>query len=211
MSRQYVVAALVFSLTCLYTLIAAGAVDAQPTPTKPAPPVNSAQIRVIVPDSEAQVFFDNVPTRLTGTERRFRTPVLEANGPNSYTVRCTYMKDGREVSEERTVKVLPGATVIVDFTQQNGEQPTPKDDNRPQQSGKKERSLEGKVVRTIGQDQFVVQANDREITVYTYSQTRFMFNSKAGTFSDLRAGNSVNVDFRLDGNRHIGTKVTIES
>jgi uncharacterized protein (TIGR03000 family) len=76
---------------------------------------NVASVRVLLPDAQAQVWFDGNRTKSTGTERLYYTPALTP-GTYEYRVKCSFMQDGREVSQERTVSVTPGQTTTVDFT-----------------------------------------------------------------------------------------------
>jgi uncharacterized protein (TIGR03000 family) len=73
-----------------------------------------AYIRVRVP-AGARVFFDDAPTRQAGTDRLFVSPPLDNGESYSYQVSARWMQDGRERQENRTVRVLPGQTVNVDF------------------------------------------------------------------------------------------------
>jgi uncharacterized protein (TIGR03000 family) len=92
-------------------------------PTQPVVPYISstpepsgyANIRVIVPDSQAHIWFDGSPTRQTGTDRLFNTPELTMGSTYSYRIRATWMQGGHEVSQEKTVSVTPGQTTLVDF------------------------------------------------------------------------------------------------
>jgi len=85
--------------------------------TQSAPVVNDyANVRVILPDSQARVWFDGSATRQTGTDRLFNTPSLTMGSTYNYQVRATWIRDGREVTQERTVTVTPGQTALVDFS-----------------------------------------------------------------------------------------------
>lgn len=183
----------------------------QQLPNDQSPQADNAQIRVIVPDPQARIFFDGAPTQQMGTERLYHTPSLQANANNSYRIRCVHMQNGRETTLERVVTVQPGRMTTVDFTQQTGEQLPPQSEKRPQPKDQpKDQVIEGKILRTVGQDQFVIQTQDnREVTVYTNPQTRYTLNNNAAAFTDLRAGNSVNVNYRLDGTRYMGNTITI--
>jgi uncharacterized protein (TIGR03000 family) len=70
-----------------------------------------------VPDPQARVWFDGNSTSQTGTDRLFHSPLLTIGSTYSYQIRASWMRDGREVTPERTVSVTPGQTTIVDFTQ----------------------------------------------------------------------------------------------
>jgi uncharacterized protein (TIGR03000 family) len=79
-------------------------------------PANAAAVRVLLPDPNAQLYFDGVLTSSRGRTRGFVTPVLQPGQNYQYTVRAVWMQDGQERSEERTVRVSAGQTVVVDFT-----------------------------------------------------------------------------------------------
>lgn len=76
---------------------------------------NSANIRVLLPDANAKVWFDGTLTQQTGTDRMFTTPPLDGSAANNYRVRATLLRNGQEVTEERVVAVAPGAQAVVDF------------------------------------------------------------------------------------------------
>jgi len=75
-----------------------------------------AHIEVKVPDANADVMFDGQKTRQRGTTRLFTTPPLE-QGSYNYRISAAWNRDGKMVTQDRTVTVRPGASVTVDFTQ----------------------------------------------------------------------------------------------
>jgi len=77
---------------------------------------DSASIRVIVPDSQAQVWFDGTGTNQAGTDRLFHTPSLTIGSSYTYHIRATWMQNGRQMTQERTVAVTPGQMTLVNFT-----------------------------------------------------------------------------------------------
>jgi uncharacterized protein (TIGR03000 family) len=79
-------------------------------------PKGQTVIRVIVPNPDALVLFDGQKTSSLGRERTFFPPQLEAGYSYSYHVSASWMKDGRAVTEARTVWVVPGQPSLVDFT-----------------------------------------------------------------------------------------------
>ena len=83
----------------------------QPALTVAAP----ANVRIILPSANAKVLFDGAPTQQTGLDRMFATPVLQP-GTHNYTIRATYMLNGREVTHERRINVTPGRTTVLDLT-----------------------------------------------------------------------------------------------
>lgn len=77
---------------------------------------NAAQIRVLVPNAQARVMFDETLTKQEGTDRLFLTPALTGT-QNSYLIRVTYtLPTGREVTQERLLNVMPNMTYVMDFT-----------------------------------------------------------------------------------------------
>jgi hypothetical protein len=76
-------------------------------------------------------------------------------------------------------------------------------------AGTDARTLSGRVVRT-GNGQFIVQTRDnRQVTVYTNPQTRYLQNNRAVQYSDLRVGSNVNFGYATEGDRYIANNVTL--
>jgi uncharacterized protein (TIGR03000 family) len=164
----------------------------------------NAQIRVLVPDAQAKVWFDGNPTQQTGTERWFYTPSLQAGANNTYRLRASWMHAGREVTQERVINVNPGQGVTVEFTQTEGS-PVP----QPKQVDANPTVLDGRVLRT-GPDHFVIQSpNQGEVTIYTNPQTRYTLNNNPGAFTDIRVGSNVNFGFTMQGDRRFANTITI--
>lgn len=68
--------------------------------------------------------------------------------------------------------------------------------------------MQGKVLRTAN-DQVVVRTNDnKEVTLYTNPQTRYLFNNQAGRFSDLRVGSDITAVYNVQDNRYIANSFT---
>jgi len=83
---------------------------------------NTATVTVIVPNPDAQVWFDDAQTSQRGMERIFQTPGLQQTG--AYTIRARWVDNGRTVDQQRRVQVQPGRSAVVDF---RGEKlPTPR-------------------------------------------------------------------------------------
>jgi len=83
--------------------------------SSPAAPTNVATVRVILPDSQATVWVDGSRTSSTGAVRVYQTPELSTGG--TYTIKASWMTEGREVTNERNVTVAAGQTSVVDFNQ----------------------------------------------------------------------------------------------
>lgn len=77
-------------------------------------PRSVSQIRVRVP-AAALVYFDDTPTRQTGADRLFVTPALDRRQSYSYEIAASWTQNGQTVRRTRTVQLIPGQTVDVDF------------------------------------------------------------------------------------------------
>lgn len=77
----------------------------------------TADVRVLVPDPLAIVYFDGQRMTTMGAERMFHTPPLTMGSTYTYSVRAVWTQAGREVTQDRTVSVMAGFTSVVDFTQ----------------------------------------------------------------------------------------------
>jgi uncharacterized protein (TIGR03000 family) len=83
----------------------------------PAPVVASqATIRVVLPDPQATVLFEGRTTTSTGSERLYHSPDLTSGRSYNYKLRVSWMQDGQQVTQERTIAVTPGQTTDVVFT-----------------------------------------------------------------------------------------------
>ena len=84
----------------------------------PAGMSNRATVRVALPNPNAKVYFDDETTTQSGTNRVFNSPTLEPDKSYTYTVRATWMEDGKEVTRTKDVKVQAGRAATVDFRMQ---------------------------------------------------------------------------------------------
>jgi uncharacterized protein (TIGR03000 family) len=73
-------------------------------------------LRVVVPTPNAKLWIENVRTRPTGTHRTFISPPLDMGQGYVYTIKSAWLEQGREITQERKVKVRAGQEVLVDFT-----------------------------------------------------------------------------------------------
>jgi uncharacterized protein (TIGR03000 family) len=81
---------------------------------------NTAQVRVIVPTSDAKVWFDESPTRQRGRDRLFESPELKPGRQYSYDIKAQWKENGRDVSRVMHVGVRANAFVTVDFGHSDG-------------------------------------------------------------------------------------------
>jgi len=84
----------------------------------------------------------------------------------------------------------------------------PADSPSPAQMKQRTIEVQGRVAKT-GQGQFVVETRDnKQVTILTNPQTRFMMNKKAVRFADLRVGSTITVAVMVEGDRQIAETVT---
>jgi len=101
-------------------------VQSPPPPVASPPAASAANIRVLLPEPTAKVWFDTTLTNQGGTERLFHTPPL-TSGSYSYRIRAAWIQNGKEMIQEAVVNVTPGQTTTVDFTRPTSEPlPLPK-------------------------------------------------------------------------------------
>ncbi len=90
----------------------------QPAPTYVIPTEATsapAHIRVLLPDVNAQVWFDGTLTKQTGLDRMFHTSNLAPGGDYSYRIRAAWTEKNTPMIQERAVTVTPGQTSTADF------------------------------------------------------------------------------------------------
>jgi uncharacterized protein (TIGR03000 family) len=77
---------------------------------------DTATIRVLVPDPNARVWFDDTPTQQSGSVRTFESPELTPGRDYVYTSKAQWREEsGQEVTQTRPVVVRANADVTVDF------------------------------------------------------------------------------------------------
>jgi uncharacterized protein (TIGR03000 family) len=97
--------------------------DSYPTTTEsyssyyPQEANTTAQLRVQVPDPNAQIWLNGAATKVSGTSRVFVTPPLSTGYTHTYEVRARWMDaNGQMRDQVRNVEVQPGQEVIVNFS-----------------------------------------------------------------------------------------------
>lgn len=75
----------------------------------------AATVVVLVPNPNAQIWFNGALTSQQGMDRTFVTTPLAADGSYSYTIRARWTENGQSVQRERQVNVQPGRTSTVSF------------------------------------------------------------------------------------------------
>src|SRR5262249_13133301 len=110
----------VFVFSCaLMTLGLLGSAGAQQTGRG-----QEAYLRLLVPQEDAKVLFDDHLTKQKGTKRFFVTPPLDAGRPFSYTLTVKWWPNNyTEVIRTRVVEVKAGTEIEVDFRKPDPKNP----------------------------------------------------------------------------------------
>jgi uncharacterized protein (TIGR03000 family) len=77
-------------------------------------------LSVKVPQPAAEVFVDGHKTTLTGTDRTFESPAMEAGKELRYELTARWVERGAVVERKKVVTGKPGEVVRVDFAQPDG-------------------------------------------------------------------------------------------
>lgn len=73
-----------------------------------------ARLRVLLP-ADAKLIIEDVPTKQTGSSRRFKTPPLMPGKSYHYTLKWSYEKEGKTVTQTKVVHVRAGDDIEVDL------------------------------------------------------------------------------------------------
>ena len=73
----------------------------------------TARFTIMLPNEDAEIWFDNAPTKLRGRERVFNTPIIQGDG--TYTIKARWMENGQPIERERRIVVRGGQAHVVDF------------------------------------------------------------------------------------------------
>jgi uncharacterized protein (TIGR03000 family) len=158
-----------------------------------------AYVRVMVPTPDASVLIDNTPTQQKGFDRLFVTPTLEPNKKFKYSVKATWMENGREVARERTVEIMPGRESVVAFGGER-EDLSPRTDpgfrrveqQRPQESST--RIELGKVVSTSNGRLILTDMDGGNRRTFTIGpNTQIMMNGNTTELDRLPIGTRVQI------------------
>jgi uncharacterized protein (TIGR03000 family) len=80
-------------------------------------PTITSAIRVIVPDDDAELSFENEVTKTTGTIRDFETPPLEPGRAYQYTFSVKWAPNNyTTITRKRTISFKAGESITVDLT-----------------------------------------------------------------------------------------------
>jgi uncharacterized protein (TIGR03000 family) len=82
-----------------------------------------AKLRVKLPAADAQLSVDGTVTKTTGAERVFRSPPLPAGQNFKYTLKVTWLEEGKQKSAERVARVVAGQETVVDLREATSESP----------------------------------------------------------------------------------------
>jgi len=195
-----------------------------------APAANTINLRVLVPDASARVWIENELMSIQGSERLFYSPPVDTGKSYNYTVKASWMENGKEVTREKTLDVKAGQEFIVNFNeapsssssnnnQNNGNAPAPgrssdtyrSDSNpsspRPPEPGllESDKPMEYTVV-SAGNGTLVVTNTDglNRQTFTVPSEATITLDGQTSMLSDLREGQRIRITSKGEGtNRSI--------
>jgi uncharacterized protein (TIGR03000 family) len=81
----------------------------------PSMETNVAQVRVFVPRPDTQVWMQGERMQPTGTERWFASPPLQPGKTYTYTIRASWIANGKQVNRTKEVTVQAGQEATVRF------------------------------------------------------------------------------------------------
>jgi uncharacterized protein (TIGR03000 family) len=80
-----------------------------------------AWVHIVLADSNAKVWFDGAATKAGGADRVFETPALQRGSTYHYHIKATWTVNGRQMTRERDIDVIPGETTTIDFSHEGAE------------------------------------------------------------------------------------------
>jgi len=187
------------------------------------PDPSKIRLHINVTDPNANVWIENVQMSLQGLQRTFVSPPVTTGRTYTYTVRASWMENGKEMSKEKTIDVQPGQEYTISFAANDAGSASrtsnePEKFTAPGQSGQydgiagsRENNHEGLVVQA-GNASLVMsdmQGNGRHSHVIAADAT-ITRDGKEAKLEDLREGDRVRVTAKSDGARTV-TKVEAES
>jgi uncharacterized protein (TIGR03000 family) len=143
--HRFLYASLFVGLTALLATGAATVSAFQPQPppiptTKAAAPGAPATLTVIVPP-DAEIEIEGAKTTSTGQLRRYKSPPLQLGAKYHYTIKATWMENGKPRTLELQVPVSAGTESAVDFIKEAAKPPmkdTPPKDTPPKDTPPKD-------------------------------------------------------------------------
>jgi uncharacterized protein (TIGR03000 family) len=83
----------------------------------------SARLMVLVPNQDAEIWFDGAVTEQRGMQRVFVTPALQQDG--TYMIKARWTEAGKPIEQERRIQVRGGQVQTVDFRVSPKRMPAP--------------------------------------------------------------------------------------
>lgn len=194
---------------------------------------NQATIRVIVPDANAEVWFEDNMTKQKGTDRLFVSPSLEEGRSYTYKIKASWEQNGRDVTREKDVEVRPGAQAVVNFSEESGQRRRERevefrdedlDRNRDRQDseirrerigGRSETHREhasgnthmGIVVRAASGELVMKHMEGNEEHSHRLApDAQILIDGKKSNLEDLKAGMHIEVTTK-EGDKKVATKI----
>jgi uncharacterized protein (TIGR03000 family) len=190
-----------------------------------SPAANVINLRVLVPDANARIWIENQEMSIQGTERLFFSPPVETGKTYTYTVKASWMENGKEVTREKKQDVSAGQEYFVNFNEaasssSSSTPPAPaperRDDNRSDTTPAPPRPNEPGLLDSDKPTEFVVVSAGNGTLVVTNvdglnrqtftvpSEATITLDGQSSMLSDLREGQRIRVTSKGEGtNRSI--------
>jgi uncharacterized protein (TIGR03000 family) len=199
----------------------------------PETDANKAHVRVIVPDPEARVWFEEQATQQRGTERVFSSPDLSPGREYTYRIKAAWNDGGRDVTREKAVNVKPGQLATVDFTARSDDRDSAADEpparkrpiedadreERPRRSrdideeraDRDRQAMTGEVVRASDNELVMTDAKGgNEHSHRLAADAEILIDGRKAAPQDLKPGMKIRVETE-EGNREVATRVEAET
>jgi uncharacterized protein (TIGR03000 family) len=86
--------------------------SANPAPSQPDS--DAVQLTIDVP-ANAKVVINDLPTKSTGEHRHYVSKGIQPGSAYRYRVRAEFIRDGKAVTEEKTVSLTAGKSALLNF------------------------------------------------------------------------------------------------
>lgn len=171
------------------------------------------EIRVLVPDANAEVSFGGKPTETKGFERAYVTKELD--GTYIYTVKASWMDDGQEVTLEKKVEVRPGEQVVVAFGDRDASERA--DRRRGERLPLPEETaiatpMRGKVVRISDGDLVMADMDGNNEHKHRLAvNAKIIIDGRDGQLQDLKAGDEIRVTLKKEKGSDMASRIEVTS
>lgn len=171
---------------------------------------NQVHLRVHVPDPNAQIIIQDQAMQTSGMTRLFVSPPLEQDN-YVYTIKATWMENGRQRTETQKIDVQPGRGFEVVFPRQAQQQrvpePLPSSQIRGEVRNEQAVAIQGSFLRAEN-GQLVITTSAGQQQMLTLGQdVKVMLDGRPVQINDLRQGAQLTIQTSGTGDAATVTKI----